>query len=1051
MKHLLLSLLLVLVTTFASAQTRTISGTVRDASGTPMPGVAVMVPGTTNGTVTDIDGRYTLPVDSKVTTLSATFIGMKESIIDLAKGQTDAVLVEDNTEMDEVIVVAYGVSTKGAYTGSAAQVSSEELQKRQTSNVTQALSGTMAGVQTQSSNGQPGASASIRIRGIGSINGSAAPLVVLDGMPFDGDMTSINTADIESLTVLKDASSTALYGARGANGIIMITTKNGKKGDAKINVEARWGKNSRQIENYDVLTSPVEYYELLYSAVRNNFAGKGLTDDMAHTYANAEITSGAVKQGLYPGYNIFTVPTGETLIGVDGKINPNATLGFNDGVNYYTPDDWAKETFKENNRQQYDVSVSGGTDKINYFFSVGYLNDEGIVSNSAFRRVSSRLKVDYQAKKWLKVGATASYNNSKSRYPAEQTTTNSSGNAFFLCNYIAPIYPMYVRDANGNIMTNNGRLAFDYGDGLYKRNFMSMANPAGDLIYNKDIYDANIFNGSIEATITPISGLSLSAKYSFYADNTHYNMLANAYMGQSASYGGGAEQAADRTNAFDQQYIANYSFSLNEINAFDVTVGYDGYHMRATNFWGYGNYLYNPESYFLSNVSGSYSLGGGETNYATAGVFARVNYTRADKYFLNASFRRDSSSRFSEDNRWGNFWSVSAGWLINKEDFMASCDWMDMLKIKASYGEQGNDNIGNYYAWQDQYTITGANGKWNDATLAYKGNPDLTWENSMSWNAGVDFSFFKSRLTGTIEYFGRKSKDMLYNKPVQASAGYTSIPMNVGSMTNSGVEVQLDGSVLSFDDFEWRINANATFLKNEINELHSDLKGKLISGSRIYEEGESMYRLYLPEWAGVDESTGAPLWWAEDAAGNRITTDKYSVAVNYKKATEDLLPAVYGGFGTTINYKGFDVAASFAYQLGGYIYDSGYADLMHAGDSYSVGHNWHTDIRKAWTPENTKTDVPRLNSSDTYTSSNSTRFLTKSDYLALNNVTVGYTIPADLTRKLQIETVRVYFAADNVAIWTKREGLDPRQSFTSATTALYTPIRTVSGGVKITF
>lgn len=1057
MKHLLLLATFALWSAFAFAQSRTVSGTIRDAEGNPLPGVAIIVPGTTHGTVTDFDGHYSLTVDG-AQKLSASFIGYVPAEIDLAAGQTDATLQEESKEVDEVVVVAYGTSTKGSYTGSAAQLDAETIEKRQVTNASQALTGTMAGVQTQSYNGQPGTSATIRVRGAGSINADMNPLIVVDGMPFDGDLSAINTADIESMTVLKDAASTALYGARGANGIVMITTKKGRKGEAKINFEARWGANTRQVENYDVLTSAADYYEKLYTAYYNSYYyNEGQSELMAHTGANSAIMNGGGLDGKAsgPGYQIFTVPDGEELVGTDGKINPNATLGYADVDNdyFFTPDNWEDETFKRQGRQQYDLSIAGGLDGFNYFFSIGYVKDGGVIENSAFERTSTRLKVDYQAKKWLKVGANAAYSHSKSRYPDEQQSISSSGNAFFVANFIAPIYPLYVRNADGSLKQSNGRQVYDYGDGSNggTRNWMSISNPLADLLYNKEVYIHDIFNGNLQADITPIKGLTLTAKYGLYVDNARHNALGNAYMGQSASYGGTATQEQGRTYGLDQQYIGNYQWTIADDNAFDVTIGYDGYQYRDAELAGYGTGLYNPESYFLSNTTSNFSLAGSEDKYANAGFFGRLNYGYAEKYFANVSYRRDSSSRFSEDNRWGDFWSVSAAWLVSGENFMQDVTWVNMLKVKASYGEQGNDNIGNLYAYEDQYTISGANGTFNDATLSWKGNPDLTWETSKSWNAGVEFSLFANRLGGSVEYFGRKSDDMLYNKPVAGSVGYTSFPMNIGSMTNSGVEIDLTGNVLHLKNFDWNINANATFIKNEINKLHPDLGGKMIDGSRIYEEGESMYRYYMVDWAGVDEKTGEALYWTEDSNGKRVTTTDYKDAQNHKVCTDNLMPKVYGGFGTNLEFFGFDASASFSYQLGGKIWDYGYQDLMHGGTSSSVGSNWHKDINKAWTPENTKTDVPRLDYGDDYASSTSTRWICSSNYLALNNITFGYTLPHDLTRKAYLETVRVYFAADNVALWSYRDGLDPRQSFTYATTARYTAIRSISGGLKITF
>lgn len=390
---------------------------------------------------------------------------------------------------------------------------------------------------------------------------------------------------------------------------------------------------------------------------------------------------------------------------------------------------------------------------------------------------------------------------------------------------------------------------------------------------------------------------------------------------------------------------------------------------------------------------------------------------------------------------------------------MQDIAWINMLKLKASFGQQGNDDIlypgvdldKNYYPWMDQYKMTGANGIFADGTLSYKGNPDLTWETSTSYNIGVDFALFDNTLNGTIEYFGRKSDDMLYNRPTAGSLGYTAIPMNVGSMTNSGVEIDLNYQILNNSKFNWNVNLNATFVQNKINKLHPDLNGKMIDDTRIYEEGESMYRMYLVDYAGVDPETGEALYWAEDGDGNRIKTPNYTTAEGYKVATDDMMPTVYGGLGTTFEAYGFDASIQLSYQLGGKIYDSGYRRMMHGGSSSFAGQNWHKDIYNAWTPENTNTNIPRLNASDQYTNSTSTRWLTNSNYLSINNITVGYTLPKTLVQKIMLEKVRVYFTADNVGLISARKGLDPRQSYISATTALYTPIRTISGGISLTF
>ncbi len=977
------------------------------------------------------------------------------------KPKLKIVLKSDTEVLDEVIVTAYGTSTKGTFTGSASVMKADKIEKRQVSNVSNALAGAVAGVQILSDNGQPGESAKVRIRGVGSINAGMEPLYVVDGVPYDGELSSINSADIETMTVLKDAASTALYGARGANGIIMITTKKGISGKARINFDAKWGVNSRAIKTYDVMTSPKNYIETAYQSIYNSQISLGYSPEDANIRANKILPSGA-SGGL--GYQVYTTAPGELLVGSNGKLNPNATLGYSDGQYYYTPDNWADETFQNNLRQEYNLSAAGGSDKGTYYFAFGYLDDQGVISGSGFKRLNGRFKGDYKLYSWLKIGANVSYVNTESRYPGDQdaNATASSGNAFYIANNMAPIYPLYVRGADKQIMLNNGRKVYDYGDGQstnFSRSFMSIANPSGDLIYNKREYLSDVINANWFAEITPITGLTISARYGLNIDNTRQNEMGNAYMGQSASYGGTAYQAAIRTYGFDQQYVANYQFALKDVHHFDVTAGYDGYSYEYTLLEGSGQNLYNPESFYLGNVIDKFTIGGKKDLYSTKGFFGRVNYSYNDTYFGNVSYRRDASSRFAPENRWGNFWSASVAWMLTRESFMEDITWVNMLKLKASFGQQGNDDIlypgvlleKNYYPWLDQYKMTGANGTFADGTLLYKGNPDITWETSTSYNIGADFGLFNNKLNGSIEYFGRKSKDMLYNRPTAGSLGYTAVPMNVGSMTNSGVEIDLNYQIMANKKFNWSVNLNATFVKNKINKLHPDLNGKLIDSDRIYEEGESMYRMYLVDYAGVDEKTGEALYWAKDDNGNAIKTPEYSTAENYKVATDDMMPTVYGGLGTTFEAYGFDASIQLSYQLGGKIYDTGYRRLMHGGASSSAGWNWHKDIYNAWTPENPTSNIPRLNANDKYTNSASTRWLTSSDYLSINNITVGYTLPQQLVKKVMLDKVRVYFTADNVALISARKGLDPRQSYISATTALYTPIRTISGGISLTF
>ena len=1003
---------------------------------------------------------------SSAKTLLISFIGLQSQEV-AVKPVVKVVLKSDAEVLDEVVVTAYGTSTKGSFTGSASVMKADKIEKRQVSNVSNALAGAVAGVQILSNNGQPGESAKVRIRGVGSINAGTDPLYVVDGVPYDGDLSSINSADIESMTVLKDAASTALYGARGANGIIMITTKKGTSGKARVNFDAKWGVNSRAVKNYDVMTSPKNYMEKAYEAIYNGYTQtNGYPADIAHVQANKTLLS---NSGGGVGYPVYTVPAGQLLIGSNGMLNPNATLGYmTEYGNWLTPDNWEDEMFQNKLRQEYNINVAGGNDKSTFYMAFGYLDDQGVIEGSGFTRFSGRLKGDYKVTDWLKVGANVNYINSESRYPGDQDSdhTASSGNAFYIANNIAPIYPMYVRGEDKQIMTLTGRPVYDYGDGKsvpgYSRAFMQIANPAGDLVYNKTNYMRDVFNTNWFAELTPIKGLTVSARFGLNVDNTRLNLLNNPYMGQSAEYNGEVVQAAMRTYGLDQQYVANYNFTLQDIHHFDITAGYDGYTYEYTELSGQGQNLYDPESEFVSNTIDKKNATGFKQTYATEGFFGRVNYSYDDKYFGNVSYRRDASSRFSPDNRWGDFWAASVAWMITREEFMKNVTWVNMLKLKASFGQQGNDDLllpagkyignihleKNFYPWMDQYSVMGANGIFSDGTLFAKGNKDITWETSTSYNVGLEFALFNNRLNGSAEYFARKSSDMLYNKPIAGSMGYTYIPMNVGSMTNSGFELDLSYQIFNRKNFSWDVNFNATFVKNKINELHPDLKGQLIDGSNIYEEGESMYRMYLVKYAGVDEKTGEALYWAKDKDGKEYATANYSLAQTNKAGTDNLMPKVYGGFGTSIEAYGFDASIQLSYQLGGQIYDSGYRFMM-AGKG--EGQNWHKDIYNAWTPANTKTDVPRLNAQDPFTNALSDRWLISSNYLSINNITVGYTLPSNLVKKMFIEKLRVYFTADNVGLIAKRKGLDPRQSYTTSTNSLYSPIRTISGGISLTF
>ena len=1063
-RKIVLSLIAVFVfLAYATAQNRQISGTVSDANGHPVAGATVIVDGTSLGSTTNTAGEYTLsaPVNG---TLVVTFVGFEPQQLPIAgKTRINVTMKEDAQAIDDVIVVAFGTAKKEAFTGSAAVIKSDEIAKVQTSNVATALVGRVAGVQTSSTSGDLGKTPSIRVRGFGSINAGKEPLWIVDGMPYEGDLNNLNTNDIESMTVLKDAASNALYGARGANGVIMVTTKKAKSGDAVVTIDAKWGVNSKALEEYDVITSPAQYYETHFKALYGYYAQ---TNPAAKAYALA--SSGLTSNGTGGlGYNVYTVPEGQALIGTNGKLNPNATLGrkiiYNGQEYWLTPDDWIDEAYQSAFRQEYNVNISGATERSSFYASLGYLDNTGIIKSSALERYTARLKADYQAKKWLKVGGNMSYAHfSNSNGNSNEGSASSTANIFAFSAQMPPIYPVYIRDGSGRIMVDdNGYQMYDYGDkgnaGL-TRPLLPGANGLQTSWLNKKKAEGNAFSGSGFVDISLYKGLKLTVNGSTNIDETRTTYLNNQYYGQFAEAGGTISKYHTRDIAYNLQQILNYNETFGKHNV-GLMVGHEYYQKKYYYLSGTKSKLF---SYDNEELGGAVVDGAGAHSYIddynSEGYFMRAQYDYAGRYFVSGSYRRDASSRFHPDHRWGNFWSVGAAWLLNQENWF-DAPWVNMLKLKASYGSQGNDNIGNYL-YTDTYSIENNNGE-IAVLFGQKGNPNITWETNTNLNIGTEFGFWNNRLSGSVDFFNRKTSDMLFAFSVPSSLGYSSYYANVGDMVNRGVEVELNADLIRTKNVLWSFNLNLTHVKNEVTYLAPEHKSTTVEGYKGYidgsyfvGEGLPLYTYYLRSYAGVDPETGASLWYkdvkGDDGKITRTKTSDYTSATRYLH--DSAIPSVYGGFSTSVSAYGVDFSISFNYQIGGKVYDSGYASFMSSPYGTTVGTNYHKDILKAWTPENKGSDIPRLQYGDQYTTSVSDRFLTDASYLNISNINVGYTLPSKITQKFGVQKLRVYLACDNVVYWSKRQGLDPRYSFTGATNfSNYSPIRTISGGVTVQF
>ena len=1098
----------------ALAQTK-ISGTVLSQDdGQPIIGAAVKVDGTSTGMLTDVNGRFSLTMPEGKNQITVSYLGYESQTLKVKNGMR-VFLKSDAAALDEVIVVAFGTAKKSAFTGSAKAVGSEDIKLTQTTSVTGALAGNVAGVQLTQSSGSPSGSPTIRIRGFGSLNAGNDPLIIVDGAPYSGDMANINPNDVETMTVLKDAASNALYGARGANGVVMITTKKAKSGDAVVTFDAKYGWNTKALKQYDIISDPAAYYEKHYDAVYNYYIDKGMDANSAWQAANAGLFGEQAGGGV--GYNIWSYPEGQMLIGQNGKLNPLATIGRVEGDYLIKPDDWEDVGIRTGNRQEYNVSIAGSTDKSNTYISLGYLKNEGITEKSDMQRFTARLKADYQAKKWLKVGANMSYARFDHNSLGNNGSETSTGNIFAFTQQMAPIYPAYVYNADGSIkIDSNGIQMMDYGNGMnagHDRPFIQDANPIQDVRLNTRNFEGNALAGHAFADFTFYPGLVLTLNGTVNLDETRGTYVYNPYYGQFDSTGGTVEKYHSRDFDYNFQQLLNYTTTIAQHHNLNVMIGHEYFDRRYYEVGAEKNKMFSQENKELSGAAvdgqGAWSL---KARYNNEGYFGRVQYDYDTKYFLSGSLRRDASSRFHPDYRWGTFWSVGAAWLINKEKFMENVSWVNELKAKFSIGSQGNDNIVasddylNSYRYTDVFRIINSGGNVS-TSFNQKGTKDITWETNTNINAGIEFQLFK-KLSGSLEFFYRKTTDMLYSFAVAPSNGYASYYDNVGDLYNTGFELELNYNILRTKNINWDVRLNVSTLKNRISKLDDDKKTNVVYGTdfKPYEgynssnffisEGTSMYSWYMKDYAGVDPETGKSLWYYNvyeqhqvvidgvpqvDADGNPIkedswfdrdgnllenqnaddfsrrkvidrkTTDVYADA-DYYVIDKTTIAPVFGGFGTSVQAYGFDFAINFTYQIGGKHYDSTYASFMSPPTSSTAGRNIHVDALESWTASNPSASIPRWQFDDLYTGNMSTRFLTDASYLNIQNINLGYTFPVKWTKAALINNLRIYASAENVFYWSKRKGFDPRQTYSDIANATrYSPIRTISAGISATF
>lgn len=1081
-KLVLMGAALLMTAATASAQKR-VTGRVLDTNGAPIAGATVHVKGSQIKTKTDANGNFSLKnIPSNAKQITFSYFGMGTQTVSVSANMQ--VTLKDNEQtLGEAYVVAYGKATKASFTGAAAKIKGDVVENKATTEVTSALAGEVAGVQIMQSDGNPGANSSIVMRGIGSVNAAASPLIVVDGMPYAGDLSSIDPKDIESLDLMKDATATALYGSRGANGVIIISTKKGKAGKLSIGADVKYSVSGRWLPTYDVIKSPERFVELSWESLKNNFMKQGATEEQAIGAASAALFDDQ-NGGIPSVYNMWNADGADLIDPATGRFNSGITRKYN-------PDSWEDELFRTGQKVDAGVNLTGGTDRIKTYTSVGFTKDKGYLVGADYRRFTARSNMDLQITNWLKGSTSLSYANSRQNKSVQDE--NASNNAMTFVNSMPYLYPVFQRDANGNRIPDAyvGGYKYDYGMENGRPAYPNV-NPAGsaNLDINQTDADQFIGNGQLEASF--LNDFKLTAGLGYMYLHSNNNVVTNPFYGDSEGNG-----IYENTSAISRQVVGNqilsWKHTYKDTHNFNAFVGHESTWTDNQLAYGSKKMLVRADGLTFGNAVSYQDLTGYNYGYSLDSWFGQLSYDYAEKYFINGALRADGSSRFAKGNRWGTFGSVGAAWNVTKEDFLRDVTWLRNLKLKASWGVTGNQSldgvgvlgISAYYPYTDMYTIRNM----NDApsiVFNRKGNKNLTWEKTQNVNVGVEFDI-AGIVEGEVDYFNRLTSDLLFLRSTALSQGYASIPVNDGKMRNAGVEFNLTAHAVKTKDVSLDIRLNGSHYKNSIVELPMDGQ----SGNRMdfyqyttrftWVKGGSIYDFYMPTYKGVDPETGYALYKtinAVDAAGNVLQENVTDVEVykknhkgeqyslvegtptsNWTQAASDFVgksatPKLTGGFGFDLRVKDFSLSTTFTYALGGYAYDYVYARLMSDGELGT--YNWHKDMENRWTKAGDVTDVPALTNGTTlgnYANARSTRFLTKRNYLQLSNIRLAYNFPESLTSRLGgMHGAQIYATGENLFMLSARKGFMPGTTSDGMTSdTQYLPSSSFTVGLKFNF
>ena len=996
-----------------------------------------------------------VPAGSK---LEITYIGMNPQTVKASSNMKIA-LTSDNKSLDEVVVVAYGTAKRQSITGSVSAVDAKEIENRISTSVTGALEGAAPGVQVNNSYGEPGASPKIHIRGVGTLVKDAdQPLYVVDGTVFEGNIAELNPNDIESMSVLKDAASSALYGNRAANGVVLITTKRAKLSNKPtFNLQINQGVYSRGIGEYERL-GVTQWMEQAWKSVKYGaMSNQGLDATAAAQYATTHVIGDLVKR------NIFDADD-DKLFDANGKLIANRLSGYDDL-------DWEDAVERTGYRQEYNMSAGITGDKYNVYTSAGYLNEKGYTLNSGYERFTGRINSKYNPTKWFETGLNLSGTVSNRSFN-ENAKESYYANPFYVTRYMAPVYPVYMHNADGSYALDaNGEKQYDTTS-----DYLDNRNIAYEIRTDQDKSRRSVIDAQIYGKINLPYGFSALVKANVNNANTNRQTYNNPNIGDGATNNGRLSQYAYQYTNYTGQELLTWAQTYGK-HSVDVLLGHENYSWQRKYSFLMNTNMAVDGNFTLGNFLNNSSTEGYNYDYKTESYLGRVRYNYDEKYFVDFSYRRDGSSKFAKDNRWGNFFSFGANWNVKKEDFMKNVDWVNDLRVRASYGEVGNDAGVDYYGYKALYYINKNAG--DAALMKYTlAAPNIKWETTQTVDFGIEGKLF-NRLNFSIGYFDKRSKDLLFQVRMPLSAGsfaYDENMMNlaqyqnIGTISNRGFEIALSGDVIRKKDWTWNLAFDATTLKNKVIKLPG---GKdILHGVQNYSEGHSAYEFYTYHFAGVDQMTGNSLYdldatmeaTAESAGALvEINGTKYTTNTSYaeRKWAGTALPSVYGSFGSTLRWKDLSLGLLFTYSLGGKVYDASYQSLM--SPSSSSARAYHKDVLKAWdgVPEGmTETSANRIDPNgvpvfdpvlSTDNDATSDRWLTSGDYLIFKNINLSYNLPKALVKGWGLEGLTLKAGAENLFTLTSRKGLNPQYAFNGGSDDTYVSARVFNFGVSVTF